>query len=605
MKSLKIKSLYFILLSLTFCSLLGTKHSSAKVIQGTCGENAAWKYNSKTKVMKISGTGAFDQEIPLSSEYTTASGEEKEYFCKKIVINEGITSIGPSLLNNTTYYNAKRDKTIQKIMLPDSLEEICPNAFHSLLLSTITIPKNVKKIGPALFSYSSFRHSKTHKILLSKDNPYFKMKDDVIFNKNCTTLVYYSSSKKTKKYVIPNSVTKINPMAFAHNYYIKQVILPKKLTKLGGGAFYDCSNLKYININKKTKISNLTPFNGAPFNITRFMQNDLDYEEYSEEISDQEYTNGPTHYIKPGANCPSNYKPFGTFAGTNITSLVVPRKVKYLSTTTIENTPINELTLTKNFCGDINTGDYYNEKNLHLYTHKISTINIEKKNKKYEIKNNILYSKDGTILYMALTPENSSQQPSEIIVNEKVTRIAQGAFYFYGYNSQKKTNIKINGNLDVIEIYAFDNSYINKVIIEGNVSTIEAGSFYHSKLHAFICNGAINSIGAEAFSYNADMKEIKLGTSISSIGDFAFEDCYSITEIKLFNLSSMGEKVFDGCSNLINFTISGPLTSLDSSDPIGYCEKLNTVILPTSLSTESTLYQRLKNYKHYVEIMFQ
>lgn len=51
-------------------------------------------------------------------------------------------------------------------------------------------------------------------IEVSKDNPYFTSKNNVLFNKDMTRLIYYCSMKPEEEYVIPKSVKVVADWAF-------------------------------------------------------------------------------------------------------------------------------------------------------------------------------------------------------------------------------------------------------------------------------------------------------------------------------------------------------------------------------------------------------
>ena len=50
----------------------------------------------------------------------------------------------------------------------------------------------------------------------------------------------------------------------ADNQIIEEVVLPETLVNLGGDTFYNCFNLKKVNIPKNVKIMGNNPFAGCP-----------------------------------------------------------------------------------------------------------------------------------------------------------------------------------------------------------------------------------------------------------------------------------------------------------------------------------------------------
>jgi len=71
--------------------------------------------------------------------------------------------------------------------------------------------------------------------------------DDVLFNKDRTTLVAYPN-KKASQYVIPSSVTSIRNSAFYGCSGLTSITIPSSVTSIETGAFQYCSSLTSITI---------------------------------------------------------------------------------------------------------------------------------------------------------------------------------------------------------------------------------------------------------------------------------------------------------------------------------------------------------------------
>lgn len=100
------------------------------------------------------------------------------------------------------------------------------------------------------------------KFIVSPDNMHFKAEGGVLFSKDGSTLVFYPALKKARVYRVPGSVKKIAPMAFAYNRDIRQVVLPKGLKTLGGGAFFGCRSLRDVNLHEAVKLKKITDWSG-------------------------------------------------------------------------------------------------------------------------------------------------------------------------------------------------------------------------------------------------------------------------------------------------------------------------------------------------------
>ena len=74
------------------------------------------------------------------------------------------------------------------------------------------------------------------------------------------------------------------------------------------------------------------------------------------------------------------------------------------------------------------------------------------------------------------------------------------------------------------------------------------------------------------------------GKSVTSIGDWAFSDCTSVTSIKLPNsVTNIGESAFTGCDKLANVTISDGVKSIGPS-AFEECTSLTSVTIPNSVT---------------------
>ena len=215
----------------------------AQVVSGKCGKDAVWTYDADSELLQITGTGVVDQRIKKSEEYVSEYGLKKRYRVKEIRVGEGITALdgGPLFLN---VRKAKGAEEI-KLSLPDSLEKIGADTFDpgqndAIYIRHIHLPNKVRYIEGGAFwglgdeaeLQNSFReavksisqkYKEKLKITIDSKNPYYTIKDGVLFTKDIKTLVYYPSEKTDKVYRIPKSVIRIKPLAFARNSFLKEL----------------------------------------------------------------------------------------------------------------------------------------------------------------------------------------------------------------------------------------------------------------------------------------------------------------------------------------------------------------------------------------------
>lgn len=81
--------------------------------------------------------------------------------------------------------------------------------------------------------------------VVARDN--YLLIDGVYFTKDKTTLVYYPSTRPGENYTIPSYVTKIWGNAFIEAKYLKNVIVPANVKKLGNEAFHQrLKSIKFL-----------------------------------------------------------------------------------------------------------------------------------------------------------------------------------------------------------------------------------------------------------------------------------------------------------------------------------------------------------------------
>ena len=435
---------------------------------------------------------------------------------------------------------------------------ITNNAFENCSATSITIPNTITSVSgtafrkykgsliihcPLSFEYTSYdedgyeyTHTETpfaggsfSSVSLGNEIPTIP---DFAF-RNCSNLSSIS---------IPNSVSSIGSYAFNGCSKISSLILPSSLTGIGAYAFHNCSNLAIIDINATSLTSigndafgNCSNLQTVNLNsISSWMNCSLG------NANSSPFCNGADLYVadeeKTTISIPiaTTAIPSYSFYGCkNITSVTIPALVN-----------------------SIGEGAFSNCLSL-------AAINVNSSNNNFASEDDVLYNANKTKLL-----------------------ICPGA---------KSGALSIPSSVVSINQYACSGCVnLSSVTIPSSVTSIGGSAFYNvsGKLVVYcrIPNGnPYANVGYfTPFSlsfYNSNFNEVVIGDNVTSIGDWAFYGCSSITSITLPNsLTSVGSSAFSGCTGITSITLPNSLTSIGSSAFSG-CTGITSITLPSSLSS--------------------
>ena len=85
--------------------------------------------------------------------------------------------------------------------------------------------------------------------------------------------------------------------------------------------------------------------------------------------------------------------------------------------------------------------------------------------------------------------------------------------------------------------------------------------------------------------YGNAIRKVELGSGVTSIGDYAFRYCYSLSSITIpDSVTSISNQAFYKCYSLSSITIPDSVTSIGSS-AFGYCSSLSSITIPDSVTS--------------------
>lgn len=217
-------------------------------------ENAFIKDNEKTtkiiipKTIKKLKTDAFSN-LPNLKEVEIEEGVEEigDYTfadCEKLE-----TVKLPSTLTNIGEGAFSRCLSLREITLPKKITKLNGYTFNGCeILSKINFESKLEEFNPYDFEDTMwFENFKDSNGLYIYDG----------------TLYTVDSDKTPAQLTIPSNVKKIGPNAFSFNHKIKSVTISDSVTSIEESAFYGCNNLLEVKLSKNLKSIGKSAFSGC------------------------------------------------------------------------------------------------------------------------------------------------------------------------------------------------------------------------------------------------------------------------------------------------------------------------------------------------------
>ena len=521
-----------------------------------------------------------------------------------IIIPNGITNI-----KKEAFWSCSR---LLKIVLPESITEIDSDAFYACSelyfvynnCNLTLIPGNIDsgriaqnaRVVIRKDGIVSYKEDSDFTYVFTDDEFLFEIKDTqyklIAYAGDLDTVVFPNSingksysiyqMKGVKNVILPNGITAIGSEAFFDST-LTSIVIPDSVTTIESLAFDGCRSLTSITIPNSVKTICYMAFGYCGFtnieipgSVTR-----IDEGAFSGcNLVNIKVSKNNTIYHNDG-NCIIETASKTLILGCNNSIIPTDGSVTSIGDDAFSDCfNLASITIPDSITS-IGIGAFYRCIKLtsikipnsvtsigdHAFSdcHNLTSIDVAKDNQYFCSYNGILYDKPVTkMLYIP------SRISGNITIPHGVTNIDDFAF-----QSRRITNVEMPSSIVSIGNGAF--SYCHKlksIVIPKSVISIGNLAFVScSELESIIIENGNKSYHSEGNCIiETASKTLILGRnnsiiptdgSVTSIGDYAFSDCFNLASITIpDSVTNIGEHAFYGCSKLTSIQIPSSVTNI-------------------------------------------
>lgn len=486
---------------------------------------------------------------------------------QQIVWNEGLESIGDSAFTGSYLKDT--------LEFPSTLKYIGPYAFaNSTAITKVILPAGLEELAPAAFNGCTGIMEAD----VEDENQNYIAEEDIVYTKDMKKVVFCPSGNRgdsnytitipdgvteigdfafymvdnCHNFVIPNTVEKIGKSAFGHCYELPSISIPDSVTEIGEDVFQSCDNLSSVTLGTGLKVIPRYSFDYCTSLTDIVIPGNI------EEIADSAFFGCPLSHITLNEGLKKigegafyfvpNFSDDGYYVGeteSDLAVLTLPDSLEEIG----KNAFYGHTNLKQ-----INIGSGLKAFNPAAFPDSpINAITISADNPYLIYQNNIIFSKDKSVVYFAT--ENVG---GDVILPDEVVTIGDFAFS----NKDQLTTLTLGSKVETIGESAFYYASLSTLVLPDSVKEIKSNAFYSSDLTSITLNEGLETIGEGAFTY-CNLEEITLPDSLITLGASAFSMNFSLTKVTFgSNLISIGNNAFQNCPLTGVITLPASLETL-------------------------------------------
>jgi len=460
------------------------------------------------------------------------------------------------------YPSAKQGEYI----IPDTVEEICANAFNNATgLTSVTIPQKVSIIQDNAFvNCYNLKYIYWNAANVQDNHP---SADDNFLN------VYFQNIGNANggcEVIFGDTVETIPRYAFYKCDGLKKVTISGNVNSIGYRSFQYCKDLESITVSADN--TTFASHNGVLYNkdLTKLIQ----------------CPSGKTgDYIIPDSNIIIGEN---GFAGCDkLDSIAIPKNIKIIAQWAFydckDNVKINW-----------NCEEPLGDREFHLEYGYSKTQDWFNKPVGIIIGNSV-----------ETVPEyffSGCTNISNVTLHLNVKEIGVSAFndcnsitdvYYQGTTNQWKKIMINEYNEPILDaiihcsdgIYVYEYTASQKFVFSDGVITGYIANDVKVKIPRTINGIDVTAIGENAFKDNAELQSITIPDTVISIGSSAFSGCMGLASVAIpDSVTSIGESAFGECTALSNVKIPKNITTIEARVFAG-CSLLKSVEIPQGVTT--------------------